>query len=55
MSNDPLKLTGDGLEVDLPVMEGSVGPKVIDIRKLYAQTDMFTFDPGFHVYRQLRI
>ncbi len=47
MSNDPLKLTGDGLEVDLPVMEGSVGPKVIDIRKLYAQTDMFTFDPGF--------
>ncbi len=47
MSNDPLKLTGNGLEVDLPVMEGSVGPKVIDIRKLYAQTDMFTFDPGF--------
>lgn len=47
MSNDPLKLTGSGLEVDLPVMEGSVGPKVIDIRKLYAQTDMFTFDPGF--------
>ncbi len=47
MSNDPLKLTGNGLEVDLPVMEGSVGPKVIDIRKLYAQTNMFTFDPGF--------
>lgn len=47
MSNDPLKLTGSGLEVDLPVMEGSVGPKVIDIRKLYAQTNMFTFDPGF--------
>ena len=47
MSNDPLKLTGNGHEVDLPVMEGSVGPKVIDIRKLYAQTDMFTFDPGF--------
>lgn len=47
MSNDPLKLTGNGLDVDLPVMEGSVGPKVIDIRKLYAQTNMFTFDPGF--------
>ncbi|WP_420430701.1 citrate synthase [Kordiimonas sp.] len=28
-------------------MEGSVGPKVMDIRKLYAQTGMFTFDPGF--------
>ena len=47
MSNDPLKLTGNGLDVDLPVMEGSVGPKVIDIRKLYAQTNMFTLDPGF--------
>jgi citrate synthase len=30
-----------------PIVEGSVGPKVIDIRKLYAQTGMFTFDPGF--------
>ncbi|WP_262695116.1 citrate synthase [Kordiimonas aquimaris] len=47
MSNDPLKLTGTGLDVDLPVMEGSVGPKVIDIRKLYAESGMFTFDPGF--------
>ncbi len=36
-----------GKSVDLPVMEGSVGPKVIDIRKLYGATDMFTFDPGF--------
>jgi citrate synthase len=32
---------------ELPVMEGSVGPKVIDIRKLYAQTGYFTYDPGF--------
>ncbi|WP_262691603.1 citrate synthase [Kordiimonas aestuarii] len=47
MSNDPLKLAGAGSDVDLPVMEGSVGPKVLDIRKLYAQTGMFTFDPGF--------
>jgi citrate synthase len=30
-----------------PVMSGSVGPDVIDIRKLYAQTGMFTYDPGF--------
>jgi citrate synthase len=28
-------------------MKGSVGPDVIDIRKLYGQTGMFTFDPGF--------
>jgi citrate synthase len=33
--------------VELPVYHGSVGPDVIDIRKLYAQTGMFTYDPGF--------
>ena len=33
--------------VELPIYEGSVGPEVIDIRKLYAQTGKFTFDPGF--------
>ncbi|MEN3973851.1 citrate synthase [Emcibacter sp. SYSU 3D8] len=41
------KLGAGGISVDLPVMEGSVGPKVIDIRKLYGATDMFTYDPGF--------
>ena len=41
------KLGADGKSVDLPVMEGTVGPKVIDIRKLYGATDMFTYDPGF--------
>jgi len=33
--------------IELPVYEGNIGPDVIDIRKLYAQTDMFTYDPGF--------
>ncbi len=33
--------------VELPVYHGSVGPDVVDIRKLYAQTGMFTYDPGF--------
>ena len=33
--------------VELPVKLGSVGPSVIDISKLYSQTGMFTFDPGF--------
>jgi citrate synthase len=33
--------------VELPIYKGSVGPDVIDIRKLYAQTGKFTFDPGF--------
>ena len=30
-----------------PVLSGSVGPDVIDIRKLYAESGMFTYDPGF--------
>ena len=33
--------------MDLPLYKGSVGPDVIDIRKLYAQTGKFTYDPGF--------
>ena len=33
--------------VDLPLLGGSIGPEVIDIRKLYAQTGQFTFDPGY--------
>ena len=32
---------------DYPVLSGSVGPDVVDIRKLYAQTGAFTYDPGF--------
>ena len=32
---------------DFPVMDGSVGPGVVDVRRLYADTDMFTYDPGF--------
>ncbi len=32
---------------EFPVIKGTVGPDVVDIRKLYAQTDRFTFDPGF--------
>ncbi len=39
--------TYDGKTIDLPVISGSVGPDVVDIRKLYAQTGMFTYDPGF--------
>jgi citrate synthase len=32
---------------DYPVMPGTVGPDVVDIRKLYGQTGAFTYDPGF--------
>ncbi|WP_085316881.1 citrate synthase [Derxia lacustris] len=33
--------------VDFPILKGTVGPDVIDIRKLYGSTGKFTFDPGF--------
>ena len=33
--------------VEMPVKAGTIGPAVVDIGKLYAQTGMFTFDPGF--------
>lgn len=36
-----------GKKFEFPILEGSVGPRVIDIRKLYAETGMFTYDPGF--------
>jgi citrate synthase len=33
--------------VEFPILKGSIGPDVIDIRKLYAQTGKFTYDTGF--------
>ncbi|RZL74699.1 MAG: citrate (Si)-synthase, partial [Sphingomonas sp.] len=45
--SETANLKVDGKEFDYPVMSGTVGPDVIDIRKLYAQTDNFTYDPGF--------
>ncbi|WP_296820664.1 citrate synthase, partial [Brevundimonas sp.] len=44
---DKATLTYQDKQVDLPVLKGSTGPDVIDIRKLYAETDAFTYDPGF--------
>ena len=40
-------LTYDGKGHDLPVYAGSQGPNVVDIRKLYDQAGIFTYDPGF--------
>lgn len=42
-----LSFSNGSPSVELPVYNGSIGPDVIDIRKLYAQTGMFTYDPGF--------
>jgi citrate synthase len=36
-----------GKQYEFPVLDGSTGPRVIDIRKLYNETGMFTYDPGF--------
>ena len=40
-------LSFDGKSFELPIFSGTTGPDVIDIRKLYAQADVFTYDPGF--------
>ena len=40
-------LTIDGKEYDLPIYSPTAGPDVLDIRKLYAQANVFTYDPGF--------
>src|SRR5438067_12721568 len=37
----------DGNTLEFPVMSGSVGPDVVDIRALYGKSGMFTYDPGF--------
>ena len=47
MSDKQAKLTVGGKELDLPVLEGTTGPDVVDIRKLYGQSGMFTYDPGY--------
>src|SRR6201995_2371490 len=49
MTTGTMTLTDNetGKSVELPVIGGSIGPKVIDVRSLYAKTGMFTYDPGF--------
>ena len=47
MADKAATLTIGDQAIELPIFSGTVGPDVIDIRKLYAQTDRFTFDPGF--------
>ncbi len=42
-----LKDDQTGKSWKFPVMSGTTGPDVVDIRKFYAETDMFTYDPGY--------
>jgi len=47
MMTDKATLTIGDKSYDLPILKGSTGPDVLDIRKVYAESDHFTFDPGF--------
>ncbi|QUT03954.1 citrate synthase [Sphingobium phenoxybenzoativorans] len=47
MADTKAKLTLGENSKEYPILSGTVGPQVIDIRKLYGDTEMFTFDPGF--------
>ncbi|WP_443970922.1 citrate synthase [Sphingobium sp. CR28] len=47
MTDKKATLSVEDKNLDYAVISGSIGPQVIDIRKLYAQTGMFTYDPGF--------
>jgi citrate synthase len=40
-------LSFEGKTIELPILTPTAGPDVIDIRKLYAEADVFTYDPGF--------
>src|SRR5437773_5264201 len=38
---------GEDKSIEFPVLSGSIGPDVVDIRTLYGKSGMFTYDPGF--------
>ncbi len=42
-----LSFSNGSPNIEFPVYTGTMGPDVVDIRKLYGQTGMFTYDPGF--------
>src|SRR6476619_3901125 len=47
MTDKTATLGLDGSNQNFAILDGTVGPEVIDIRRLYADTGMFTYDPGF--------
>ena len=47
MSQKTAKLIFGNKEVELPMHTPTAGPDVIDISRLYAEADIFTYDPGF--------
>ena len=47
MADDAAQLAIGSQLYDFPVLEGTTGPSVVDIRKMFGTTGMFTYDPGF--------
>jgi len=47
MSDKAVLNWGSGKSAEFPVLKGTIGPDVVDIRTLYGTTGMFTYDPGF--------
>jgi len=45
--NGTATLTIDGQTYEFPVLKGTIGPDVVDIRTLYSKAGVFTYDPGF--------
>jgi citrate synthase len=48
-TRDTVTLTDNstGKSLELPILSGSIGPRAIDVSRLYAETGCFTYDPGF--------
>ena len=44
------KITIGDKDWAFPVHEGTIGPAVVDIGKLYTEAGVFTFDPGFTLF-----
>ena len=55
MTKDAYTLTApDGSTMELPIRSGTLGPKVLDIGRLYREQGVFTYESGFRRDRQLR-
>ena len=46
-SSQKNKIIFNGKEIELKTLSGSVGPSVVDIRSLYSDLGIFTYDPGY--------
>ncbi|QKX02343.1 citrate synthase [Wolbachia endosymbiont of Dirofilaria (Dirofilaria) immitis] len=47
MDKKALLELSNGLKVELPILSGTIGPDVLNIKDLYKVTGLFTYDPGF--------